>query len=356
VSRGGQYHCRSTTYWHGVIPTGGQQYFDGGSEPYFERLVRHFYPSTRISERTRKPWLFVPWRPIRPKAEWTRLKAERSDRLVLHHEIVSRFTVRNSDVSVHTTGSTYRGRRLWICAGTMHTPALLDGSLNTQISRQFVSDHVFCYMGQIDRSRTHVIPPRVQRTEDGIWFECLYDCEDRALFTLRPARFAFTRLDYGIEQRSTYGPATGNTLTRIVRGASLGRFAEALYTRCGLFPNARVLSVYAQIKVPDAYRFCSGDAQLSARTDVIQGLINSVSASLPWTEMQTSRRPHIFLPSTHLHNSVDVPILARAGVNGPTSRVQVADASVLGDVGPGHHSFKLMVAAFKQAHQLTQSL
>jgi hypothetical protein len=86
------------------------------------------------------------------------------------------------------------------------------------------------------------------------------------------------------------------------------------------------------------------------------GLINAVTASLPWTEMQTSRRPHIFLPSTHLHNSVDVPTLARAGVNGPTSRVQVADASVLGDVGPGHHSFKLMVAAFKQAHQLTQSL
>jgi hypothetical protein len=65
--------------------------------------------------------------------------------------------------------------------------------------------------------------------------------------------------------------ATGNTLTRIVRGASLGRFAEALYNRFGLFPNARVLSIYAQIKVPDAYRFRSGDAQLSARTDVIHG-------------------------------------------------------------------------------------
>jgi len=71
--------------------------------------------------------------------------------------------------------------------------------------------------------------------------------------------------------------------------------------------------------------------------------------------MQTSRRPDIFLPSIHLHHSVDVDALTRAGVNGPTSRVQVVDASVLPDIGADHHSFKLMVAAFQRARLLTQS-
>ena len=139
-----------------------------------------------------------------------------------------------------------------------------------------------------------------------------------------------------------------------MRGASLGLFAEALYNRSGLFPNARVQSVYAQINVPDAHRFRSGDAQLSARRDVVQEFVDAVRASPPWTEMQTSKRPDIFIPSTHLHHSVDVDALTRAGVNGPTSRVQVVDASVLRDIGPDHHSFKLMVAGFQRAQALTQ--
>ena len=102
-----------------------------------------------------------------------------------------------------------------------------------------------------------------QRTRDGLWFEGRYDDKDRALYTLRPARFAFKRLDHGIEQRSTFGRPTGNGFVNIVRGASLGLFAEALYNRSGLFPNARVQSVYAQINVPDAYEFRSSDGQLS---------------------------------------------------------------------------------------------
>jgi hypothetical protein len=51
----------------------------------------------------------------------------------------------------------------------------------------------------------------------------------------------------------------------------------------------------------------------------------------------------------------DVDALMRAGVNGPTSRAQVVDASVLRDIGPDHHSFKVMIAAYPRAHVLTQS-
>jgi hypothetical protein len=70
--------------------------------------------------------------------------------------------------------------------------------------------------------------------------------------------------------------------------------------------------------------------------------------------MQASRRPDIFLPSIHLHHSVDVQALTRAGVNEPHSKVQVVDASVLRDIGPDHHSFKLMVGGFRRAQLLTQ--
>ena len=344
------------TYWRGVISTAGQQNFAGASAGYFETLVRRFYPNTHISERWGKPWLFVPWRPVRPKDEWRRLKAERSNRLVFLHESVSRFTPGNRDVSVSTGNSTYRAKRVWLCAGALHSPALLDRSLERRVSRQFVSDHVSCYLGQIDRLRTGVAPPRVQRTKDGVWLEGRYDEQGRALYTLRPARFAFSRLDCSIEQRSAFRRRTGNGLHNILRSASLGLMAEVLYNNSGLFPNARMQSVYAQITVPDAHRFRSCDTQLSVRRDVVQSFVDDVRASCLWTQqMQTSRRPDIFLPSIHLHHSVDVDALTRAGVNGPTSRVQVVDASVLPDIGADHHSFKLMVAAFQRARLLTQS-
>lgn len=341
------------TYWRGMISTGSQQNFAGTSALYFDRFVRRFYPNTDISERWEKPWLLWPWQPIRPKAEWRRLKAERAEQLVFVHESVSRFTPGSRDVAVHTASSAYRARRVWLCAGALHTPALLDRSMQMRVSRQFVSDHVLCYLGQIDRVRTGVAPPRVQRTKDGVWFEGRYDDQRRALYTLRPARFAFSRLDYNIVERMR-PPRHG--LHNVLRSASMGLLAEVLYNRFALFPNARMQSVYAQITVPDAHRFRSSDAHLSIRGDVVQSFVDDVRASSVWAqEMRTSRRPDIFLPSIHLHHSVDVDALTRAGVNGPTSRVQVVDASVLRDIGADHHSFKLMVGAFQRARLLTQS-
>jgi hypothetical protein len=336
-----------------MISTGSQQNFAGTSALYFERFVRSYYPNTDISARWGKPWLFCPWQPIRPKAEWRRLKAERGEQLVFVHECVSRFTPGSRDVAVHTASSTYRARRVWLCAGALHTPALLDRSMERRVSRQFVSDHVLCYLGQIDRVRTGVAPPRVERTKDGVWFEGRYDGQRRALYTLRPARFAFSRLDYNIVERMR-PPRHG--LHNMLRSASMGLLAEVLYNRFALFPNARMQSVYAQITVPDAHRFRSSDAHLSIRRDVVQSFVDDVRASSAWAQkMRTSRRPDIFLPSIHLYHSVDVDALTRAGVNGPTSRVQVVDASVLRDIGADHHSFKLMVGAFQRARLLTQS-
>jgi hypothetical protein len=249
------------TYWRGMISTGGQQNVAGASARCFETFVRRFYPNIDISGRLGKPWLFVPWRPVRPKAEWRRLKAERSDQLVFRHECVSRFTPGHRDVSVHTASSTYRAQRVWLCAGALHSPALLDRSMERQFSRQFVSDHVLCYLGQIDRLRTGVAPPRVQRTKDGVWLEGRYDERRTALYTLRPARFAYSRLDRAIPRPQR----TGIELQKLLRSASPGWFAQVLYNRFGLFPNARMQSVYAQISVPDAHRFRSSDTHLAVR-------------------------------------------------------------------------------------------
>jgi hypothetical protein len=336
-------------FWHGVIPTGGSQHLGGPSLASFVKLVRLFYPNTDIADRFGKPWLFVPWRPIRPRTQWRRLQVERGNQLVFAQDLVSHFELGNRDVSVNAGNSRHRGSRVWICAGAIHSPALLDRSLGRKVSRPLVSDHVFCYLGRIDRSRTDIAPPRVERTRDGVWFEGRYDDENKALCTLRPARFAFRELDYGIARRSAFGFPLGNSLWRIIRGTSIGLFAEALYNRSGMFANARVQSVYAQIHVPDAHQFHSDRGQVSARKEIILAVVDSVRAKPPWVNMQPSKKPDIFIPSAHLHHSVDVDGLKAAGLDGPTSKVQVVDASALSDVGPDHHSFRLMAKAFERA-------
>ena len=62
--------------------------------------------------------------------------------------------------------------------------------------------------------------------------------------------------------------------------------------------------------------------------------------------VSTSRR---FFP-----HPLDVEALERSGVGGLRSRVQVLDASVLRDVGPDHHSFKMTATGFERAPQLLQ--
>lgn len=340
------------SYWHGVIPTGGHSYF-GGTRGTFEQLFQHFYPRTPVVSRVGHPWLFVPWRPIRPEAHWDRLAAERGDCLEFRHETVERFNAGPSSVEVRTAKGTYRAKRLWVAAGALHTPGLLNRSLDTPVSRQVVSDHVICYLGQIDRAQADVAAPSVEHGREGIWFKGHYSEGCRALLTLRPARFAFSRLDHGIERRSAFSLPAAGALSKVLRGRSFGLFAEALYNRAGLFPNARMQSVYAQVLVPDAYRFGGGERALIAQHDVIQDYVDAVRSRPPFPAMTMSQRPDIYLPGTHLHHSVDTERLADLGVNTPTSNVQVLDASVLQGIGPEHHSFKLMTAAFHQAQTLT---
>lgn len=335
-------------YWHGVIPTGSVA--PGEETAEFVELFRYFYPDDDLADRLGKHWLFVPWRAIRPPRVWLRLMVQRGDRLRIAHEAVSRFAVEERRVTVHTDAGVHSGQRVWVCAGALHSPRLLDRSLEARVSRPTVSDHVICYIGQFDRHAPGAgALPRVQRTRGGVWFEA--SRTETALCTLRPAHFGFRRLDYGIEQRSVFGLPTGSLIRKLLRRASPGLLAEALYNRAGLLQNARTQSVYAQIVVPDAHWLREGEPPLVARAEVVQAVVRGARAACLRPHWTASRRPEIFIPAIHLHHSVDVPALRAAGANTPDARVQVVDASVHEAIGPEHHSFRVMAAACAAARR-----
>lgn len=340
-------------YWHGVIPTGAVVDCDNSADD-FARLFRHFYPRTDVAARFGAPWLFVPWRPIRPQSQWQRVQAVRGDAMRLLAATVDRFDMQNSTVQVRTDQGIYRGKRLWICAGALHTPALLDRSLPMRVSRPTASDHVICYLGQIDRRRHgDIAPPRRIRTRDGVWFEAAYNRAQTALLTCKPARFAFRTLDHGIEQREAFGLPTGGAVAKIVRAASPGLICEALYNRTGLFGASNVQSVYAQVVVADAHELRGAAAELPVRAEVIRAATDLVRTQLSWPQLTPSRRPDLFMPGIHLHHTVDVARLARLGINAAAGAIHVLDASVHSSIGPEHHSFKLMVAAARRTRSAT---
>jgi hypothetical protein len=339
-------------FWHGVIPFGLHENYASSREADFVTLFEHFYPGIRAVTELGRPCVFVPWRPIRPATQWPRLAAVHAGRLVLRNELVTRFAVGDSAVTVHTEGARFRTERVWVCSGALQTPQLLSRSLGRELARPTVSDHVLCYVGQIDRAvQTEVSPAVVRRTRHGMWLECRYDAAARGLYSLRPARFAFSQLDSGIERRAVFGLPTGTAVAKILRSASAGLLAEALFNRAGCFPCARMQSIYVQLAVPDAYWFRGGDLPLDARLDVIHRATEAARDSVPWPGVIPSRRRELFIPVIHLHHSVDRRVLAELGVNLPGSRVQVLDASVYDEIGPDHHSFKLMVAAFARAKE-----
>lgn len=340
-------------FWHGVIPTAEFRDYTGATEQDFEALFRRFYPRTSTLERLGQPWLFVPWQPIRPAMQWPRIVAERNGNVSLAYESAVRFSRTGPTVSVETASGTYKARRVWVCAGALHTPMLLERSMGAGIAKPYVSDHVISYLGQIDRAECPEIgAPPVARTRDGVWFAAKLDRSNTALCTLRPARFAFRKLDQSIEQREAFGLPTGSLIAKVLRSASPALVAEALYNKTGMFPNARVQSVYGQVLVPDAYEVHAGGT-LRPRQDAILAAIEKVRAALPWPRVRLSRRPETFIPAIHLHHSVDLPALARAGANTESASVQVMDASVFGQPSPEHHSFKMMLAALVRARAIS---
>ncbi len=172
-----------------------------------------------------------------------------------------------------------------------------------------------------------------------------------ALYSLRPAAFGYRQLDHGIEQRAVFGLPTGSALTKIARRMSPGLMVEAFYIRFGFFGGTRLHSVYAQVSVRDAYELRGGALPLVARAPVIRAATDAARRAQPFAGLRESRRAELSLPGIHLHHSLDPAALLRAGINGTDSPLQVIDASVLTDIGPDHHSFKMLTSAHEQARR-----
>ncbi len=338
------------SHWHGVIPTGGRHNFGGADDASFSALFAQFYPQAAAQLKLGEPGFFVPWRAIRPAAELQKLANLHTDgrlgvRLTLIREAALDLSFDERGASVSSSSGAHRASRVWVAAGALHTPALLAKSLAPRAPRTLVSDHAFCYIGQVDGQAA----PRIVRTGDGLLYPARYDAANVALYTLRPAAFAFRRLDHGIEQRAVFGLPTGNAVAKITRRMSPGLLVEAFYNRFGFFGGTRTHSVYAQTPAIDAYELGSGDQLLRPVAGRIRSATDAARAAQPFANLRMSQRPELAIPGIHLHHTLDLKALAEAGINTPDSPVQVIDASVLTDIGPDHHSFKMMLSAHARA-------
>lgn len=336
-------------YWHGVIPTAFRGGIAHGTERDVSALFGYFYPNTEIAGRLGAPWLFIPRRPIRPKLEWSRLRRDRGDRLEMVFEDGIHFELGDNKVLLRTATSTILGKRLWIAAGTLATPDLLERSLGRSGRRASVSDHVICYAGQLDRAKNeHLPPPNPQRVSDGYWISTFLTDASDALLTVKPARFDNRILDKGFEQRAAFGLKTSSAISKIAAAGSLGLISEAIFNRFGMFADSSMLSVYSQILVRDAYDFQHDDGTLRLNTRNVLKAISDVV--IPWRELIPTQRPERFLKGIHLHHSIDIEELDHVLKSNPHARI--VDSSPLEKVGPEHHSFYVMARAYGAAREV----
>ncbi|MFT3859347.1 MAG: hypothetical protein QM742_18195 [Aquabacterium sp.] len=334
-------------YWHGVIPVSRRHDFNGADDATFRRLFERFYPRAQGAQWIGKPALFVPWKPIRPAAELTQLAAQSQGRLQCRAVTAQRIDLGGAGVRVISDAGTHEAARVWVAAGAVHTPALLARSFGEQVRRGTIADHVLCYVGHVDG----VAAPRTVVTRDGVYFPAYQDAAETALYTLRPARFAFRQLDHGIEQRAAFGLPTGSAIAKIMRSMSPGLLAEAFYNRFGLFASASRYSIYAQTPVDAAYRLTDGVMPLTPDAARIRAAGDRARAAQPFAGAVLSQRPDLHIPGIHLHHSLDAEGLRQAGLLQTDGPVQVVDASQLEGIGSEHHSFKMLCVAHRRAQQ-----
>lgn len=333
-------------FWHGVIPLGWSEAFAGATRADFIALFNSFYPATHIADRLGSPLLFVPWRAIRPAGFIERLAQSAPQRITVLPDIATAVQLQDSHASVTSSSRTITASRVWVAAGALHTPTLLARTFGEALKRNNADDHVLCYIGQTHGNEV----PVVRYTGNGLLFPATYSNNKQALYTKRPATFAYRKLDFGIEQRAIFGMPTGNIVKKLARRMSPGLLVEAFYNRFGLFAGARTQSVYAQVAVPDAYKLLDDPAYpLQLCPDNVYQATEAARAAQPFANLTPSRLTRIALPGIHLHHTLDLQAVASAGLNVPGSPVQIVDASALHNIGAEHHSFKMMLSAWQRA-------
>jgi hypothetical protein len=290
--------------------------------------------------------VFVPWKAVRPARELARLAGANPGRLVLLPEPAQSLALGDGAASVTGASGARSASRAWLAAGALRTPGLVE-AVCPGAARAVVSDHAFCYLGQV---AGHAMPvPR--RVPHGLLLAADYDAGATALYSRRPARFGFRRLDFGIEQRAVFGMPTGNAVAKLARRFSPGLLSEAFFNRLGWPAGGKLQSAYAQVRVADAYALGRDGRALTPRGEAIRASTDRARQAQPFPDLRPSRRPELFLPGIHLHHTLDLDALGRGGVNVPGSPLQVVDASVLEDIGPDHHSFRMMALAYRRGLQ-----
>jgi hypothetical protein len=340
------------SYWHGVIPMHYTEKLSSIPDCRITEIFQLFYPNESLTNLINSPWLFIPYKPIRPKPHWHKLSESRSDFLKLANTSARKIHQENNLWAVQIDNNQYmKSTRLWIAAGALGTPALLEESEDYSSSvLSTVSDHLILYVGQINRKiHPHIPTPQIKHTSNGYWMKASSDFGNSGLMITKPAYFAYKTLDQGIEQRSAFGLPTSGIMKKVISAGSLGFITESIFNKFGLLPNSSVLSLYAQIRVKDGYRRLPQMQGVQADEKCITTSIKNFRNKLKQEELLLSRRPDLYIHGIHMHRTLNSDILSSLGIDTETSSCAIVDASAIDDIGSEHHSFRLMVRAFHRA-------
>jgi hypothetical protein len=157
-----------------------------------------------------------------------------------------------------------------------------------------------CYLGQLEGEPK----PDVRYTRNGLFFPVIADKADRALYSLRPARFDFRRLDAGFDRRQIFGLTTGTMLATLIGRLSPGLLAEILYNRLGLFGGSGCHSAYAQTDVRDAY-VVRRDFAAGCQRDRIRAASDIARPPSRSADCAPRAGRSLYMPGIHLHHTLD---------------------------------------------------
>lgn len=338
-------------YWHGVIPLSLHHRPAGADDASWRGLADHFYPGVSLGARLGRQEYFVPRRPIRPAYHFADLASRGKVELV--DGDVQTVEPRNGEgqlQAVETTSGHHSARHLWLCAGALETPAILARSGLIAGGPRFVSDHVIGYAGQISAGpETDLLAAGVQRTADGVFFPFRFADGNDHFFTVRPARFDFATLDAGISKRAVFGLPTNRIVSGLAGNMSPGLISEALFNKFGLFPRAAKYSVYFQTAAPEAYVLYETGVLEPATTGAVTRAIMAACADVPFPGIEPTRQSALYIPGIHLHGSLTPDESERFGRGRDMRNIHLVDAASLRDIGPEHHSFVMMAAAYGRA-------
>lgn len=336
-------------FWHGVIPLNLSKRFPELSKCSLIMLLKKFYPNVHWDKFVERKKFFVPWFPIRPKVYFQQLSSQSSNLNIQYSKALVFRHAKNKMWQVITADCVYTTNRLWLCGGTLGTAELLDRSGYESATNEFVSDHFITYVGQILKCPyrlNNIVKKRYS------WQGYIFDpmiLNHNVLVTARPAFLDYKRLDFGIAQRQNFGLPVSGILGKLVRCKSPGLLCEAIFNKFGLMSASTIYNIYAQHQVPNVLERKKGVLEIKLKNNIIKFHELKIKSMLKNNICKVSKKAGISFPAIHLHNSVHKNKLIKMGIAHKNSNLQIQDASVIKNIGPEHHIFRVMATAFRNA-------